>query len=112
MQHKKRARILLQFFWEQRMVGLFLVLAILIFALVFSMYDVKLEAILYASMLCLTAGLLFEGVHLISPTYRTAETLAGTAVFLFGIAVASHACRAGFARDGAETGGAIHCRYY
>ena len=61
MQHKKRARILLQFFWEQRMVGLFLVLAVAIFALVFSMYDIKLEAILYASMLCLTAGLLFEG---------------------------------------------------
>lgn len=51
MQHKKRTRILLQFFWEQRMVGLFLVLAISIFALVFSMYDIKLEAILYASML-------------------------------------------------------------
>ena len=49
MQHEKRARILLQFFWEQRMVGLFLVLAISIFALVFSMYDIKLEAILYAS---------------------------------------------------------------
>lgn len=73
MQHKKRARILLQFFWEQRMVGLFLVLAILIFALVFSMYDIKLEAILYASMLCLTAGLLFEGVHLISYLRRHTE---------------------------------------
>ena len=66
MQHKKQARILLQFFWEQRIIGLFLVLAVAIFALVFSMYDIKLEAILYASMLCLTAGLLFEGVHLIS----------------------------------------------
>lgn len=73
MQHKKRARILLQFFWEQRMVGLFLVLAISIFALVFSMYDIKLEAILYASMLCLTAGLLFEGVHLISYLRRHTE---------------------------------------
>ena len=73
MQHKKRARILLQFFWEQRMVGLFLVLAILIFALVFSMYDVKLEAILYASMLCLTAGLLFEGVHLVFYLRRHTE---------------------------------------
>lgn len=106
MQHEKRARILLQFFWEQRMVGLFLVLAISIFALVFSMYDIKLEAILYASMLCLAAGLLFEGASdiLSSPTYRTAETLAGAAGFLFGIAVASHTCRAGFARDGAETG--------
>ena len=28
MQHKKRARILLQFFWEQRMIGLFLILAV------------------------------------------------------------------------------------
>ena len=37
MQHKKRARILLQFFWEQRMVGLFLILAVAIFAPVFSM---------------------------------------------------------------------------
>ena len=73
MQHKKRARILLQFFWEQRMVGLFLVLAVAIFALVFSMYDIKLEAILYASMLCLTAGLLFEGVHLISYLRRHTE---------------------------------------
>ncbi|MCI7493838.1 MAG: sensor histidine kinase [Ruminococcus sp.] len=73
MQHKKRVRILLQFFWEQRMVGLFLVLAISIFALVFSMYDIKLEAILYASMLCLTAGLLFEGVHLISYLRRHTE---------------------------------------
>lgn len=73
MQHKKRARILLQFFWEQRMIGLFLVLAISIFALVFSMYDIKLEAILYASMLCLTAGLLFEGVHLISYLRRHTE---------------------------------------
>lgn len=73
MQHKKRARILLQFFWEQRMVGLFLVLAISIFALVFSMYDVKLEAILYASMLCLTAGLLFEGVHLVFYLRRHTE---------------------------------------
>ena len=73
MQHKKRTRILLQFFWEQRMVGLFLVLAISIFALVFSMYDIKLEAILYASMLCLTAGLLFEGVHLISYLRRHTE---------------------------------------
>ena len=73
MQHKKRARILLQFFWEQRMVGLFLVLAISIFALVFSMYDVKLEAILYASMLCLAAGLLFEGVHLVCYLRRHAE---------------------------------------
>ena len=73
MQHKKRARILLQFFWEQRMVGLILVLAISIFALVFSMYDIKLEAILYASMLCLTAGLLFEGVHLISYLRRHTE---------------------------------------
>ena len=73
MQHKKRARILLQFFWEQRMIGLFLILAVAIFALVFSMYDIKLEAILYASMLCLTAGLLFEGVHLISYLRRHAE---------------------------------------
>ena len=73
MQHEKRARILLQFFWEQRMVGLFLVLAISIFALVFSMYDIKLEAILYASMLCLAAGLLFEGVHLISYLRRHTE---------------------------------------
>lgn len=73
MQHKKRARILLQFFWEQRMVGLFLVLAISIFALVFSMYDVKLEAILYASMLCLAAGLLFEGVHLVFYLRRHTE---------------------------------------
>ena len=73
MQHKKRARILLQFFWEQRMVGLFLILAVAIFALVFSMYDIKLEAILYASMLCLTAGLLFEGVHLISYLRRHTE---------------------------------------
>ena len=73
MQHKKRARILLQFFWEQRMIGLFLVLTISIFALVFSMYDIKLEAILYASMLCLTAGLLFEGVHLISYLRRHTE---------------------------------------
>ena len=73
MQHKKRVRILLQFFWEQRMVGLFLVLAISIFALVFSMYDIKLEAILYASMLCLTAGLLFEGIHLISYLRRHTE---------------------------------------
>lgn len=73
MQHKKRVRILLQFFWEQRMIGLFLVLAISIFALVFSMYDIKLEAILYASMLCLTAGLLFEGVHLISYLRRHTE---------------------------------------
>ena len=73
MQHKKRARILLQFFWEQRIMGLFLVLAISIFALVFSMYDIKLEAILYASMLCLTAGLLFEGVHLISYLRRHTE---------------------------------------
>ena len=73
MQHKKRVRILLQFFWEQRMVGLFLVLTISIFALVFSMYDIKLEAILYASMLCLTAGLLFEGVHLISYLRRHTE---------------------------------------
>ena len=40
MQHEKRARILLQFFWEQRIMGLFLVLAVAIFALVFSMYDV------------------------------------------------------------------------
>ncbi|MDD6586816.1 MAG: sensor histidine kinase [Ruminococcus sp.] len=55
------------------MVGLFLVLAISIFALVFSMYDIKLEAILYASMLCLTAGLLFEGVHLISYLRRHTE---------------------------------------
>lgn len=73
MQHKKRARILLQFFWEQRMIGLFLILAVAIFALVFSMYDIKLEAILYASMLCLTAGLLFEGVHLISYLRRHTE---------------------------------------
>ena len=73
MQHKKRVRILLQFFWEQRMVGLFLVLAISIFALVFSMSDIKLEAILYASMLCLTAGLLFEGIHLISYLRRHTE---------------------------------------
>ena len=73
MQHEKRVRILLQFFWEQRMVGLFLVLTISIFALVFSMYDIKLEAILYASMLCLTAGLLFEGVHLISYLRRHTE---------------------------------------
>lgn len=73
MQHKKRARILLQFFWEQRIMGLFLVLAVAIFALVFSMYDIKLEAILYASMLCLTAGLLFEGVHLISYLRRHTE---------------------------------------
>ena len=73
MQHKKRARILLQFFWEQRMIGLFLILAVSIFALVFSMYDIKLEAILYASMLCLTAGLLFEGVHLISYLRRHTE---------------------------------------
>ena len=73
MQHKKQIRVLLQFFWEQRMVGLFLVLAISIFALVFSMYDIKLEAILYASMLCLTAGLLFEGVHLISYLRRHTE---------------------------------------
>lgn len=73
MQHKKRARILLQFFWEQRMIGLFLILAVAIFALAFSMYDIKLEAILYASMLCLTAGLLFEGVHLISYLRRHAE---------------------------------------
>lgn len=73
MQHKKRARILLQFFWEQRMIGLFLVLAISIFALVFSMYDIKLEAILYASMLCLTAGLLFEGIHLIFYLRRHTE---------------------------------------
>lgn len=73
MQHKKQIRVLLQFFWEQRMVGLFLVLAISIFVLVFSMYDVKLEAILYASMLCLTAGLLFEGVHLISYLRRHTE---------------------------------------
>ena len=73
MQHKKRVRILLQFFWEQRMVGLFLILAVAIFALVFSMYDIKLEAILYASMLCLTAGLLFEGVHLISYLRRHTE---------------------------------------
>lgn len=62
MQHKKQARILLQFFWEQRIMGLFLVLAVAIFALVFAMYDIKSEAILYASMLCLAAGLLFEGV--------------------------------------------------
>lgn len=55
------------------MVGLFLVLAVAIFALVFSMYDIKLEAILYASMLCLTAGLLFEGVHLISYLRRHTE---------------------------------------
>ena len=73
MQHKKRARILLQFFWEQRIMGLFLVLAVAIFALVFSMYDVKLEAILYASMLCLTAGLLFEGVHLVFYLRRHTE---------------------------------------
>lgn len=73
MQHEKRARILLQFFWEQRMVGLFLVLAVAIFALVFSMYDIKLEAILYASMLCLAAGLLFEGIHLISYLRRHTE---------------------------------------
>lgn len=73
MQHKKRARILLQFFWEQRIMGLFLVLAVAIFALVFSMYDIKLEAILYASMLCLTAGLLFEGVHLIFYLRRHTE---------------------------------------
>lgn len=73
MQHEKRVRILLQFFWEQRMVGLFLILAVAIFALVFSMYDIKLEAILYASMLCLTAGLLFEGVHLISYLRRHTE---------------------------------------
>lgn len=73
MQHEKRARILLQFFWEQRMIGLFLILAVAIFALVFSMYDIKLEAILYASMLCLTAGLLFEGVHLISYLRRHTE---------------------------------------
>ncbi|MDD6430866.1 MAG: sensor histidine kinase [Ruminococcus sp.] len=73
MQHKKRVRILLQFFWEQRMIGLFLILAVAIFALVFSMYDIKLEAILYASMLCLTAGLLFEGVHLISYLRRHTE---------------------------------------
>lgn len=73
MQHKKQARILLQFFWEQRMIGLFLVLAISIFALVFSMYDIKLEAILYASMLCLTAGLLFEGIHLIFYLRRHTE---------------------------------------
>ena len=73
MQHKKQARILLQFFWEQRMVGLFLILTVAIFALVFSMYDVKLEAILYASMLCLAAGLLFEGVHLISYLRRHTE---------------------------------------
>ena len=55
------------------MVGLFLILAVAIFALVFSMYDIKLEAILYASMLCLTAGLLFEGVHLISYLRRHTE---------------------------------------
>lgn len=73
MQHKKRARILLQFFWEQRIMGLFLVLAVAIFALVFSMYDVKLEAILYASMLCLAAGLLFEGVHLVFYLRRHTE---------------------------------------
>lgn len=73
MQHKKQARILLQFFWEQRIMGLFLVLAVAIFALVFAMYDIKSEAILYASMLCLAAGLLFEGVHLVCYLRRHAE---------------------------------------
>lgn len=65
MQQEKGIQVLWHFLWEQRFHMFLFLLFIVLFVVVFSLYDLELEAIWYSSLLCLVSAVLFQSVRFI-----------------------------------------------